>query len=139
LTEHAPRGFIRDSGFALNLFGGDAATSGTHEIHCLKPDSERCGAFLEDRSGQRVNVIAAMVASVGSTARHAVVFAVNSALLTGCHATRKTLFLDRLKANVVIGKFSVKLVSGVAKIFRDCLSAIHGKSSMPCVLLVVKG
>jgi hypothetical protein len=80
-----------------------------------------------------------MIASVGSPARDTVVLAVNSALLARCYATGKPLFLDRLKANVIIRKFSVKLVSGVAEILRNCLSAIHGKDSMPYVLLVVKG
>lgn len=97
----------------MNLFCGDTATGGTHEVHCLKPDAERCAGLLEDRSSKRVDVIPAVVASVSSPARNPIMLAILATLLAGRYATGKPLLLDRLKANVVSRKLSVKLVSGI--------------------------
>jgi hypothetical protein len=127
LTEHAPRSFIRYSGFTLNLFCRDAATSGTHQVHSLKPDAERRCAFLKDRSGQRVNVIPAMVTGVSCAARHAVMFAILFALFAIGDAIRPALLFDRLKANIITRKISVKLIPRVAQMLWDCLSPVHNR------------
>src|SRR5438270_693829 len=55
LPEHTPCSLVSDAGFPLNLLCGNSAASGTHEVHRLKPDAQRRGAFLEDGSGQRIN------------------------------------------------------------------------------------
>lgn len=103
----------------------------------MKPEAQRCGAFFEDRTGQRVNVIPAMVASIGSAASHAVMFTLDSALRTEGNAIRPTLFFDVLKTGVIIGKFGVELIDCVSQVLRDCLSPVH-VDSMPFILLVVK-
>jgi hypothetical protein len=79
-----------------------------------------------------------MVASVGSAARDAVMFALLLAFLALGDSAGKPPFLDALKAGVIIGEFGVKIVHRIAEMLRDCLSAIHAYS-IPFVLLVVKG
>ena len=54
-------------------------------------------------------------------------------------ATGPALFLDLLKAYIIVRKFFVELVASIAKVSGNGLSAIHGIHSMPFVLLVVKG
>src|SRR5438045_5950766 len=68
LPEHAPCGLVGDASLPLNLFRGDAATSGTHEVHRVEPSLERSSGLLEDGSGQRVNVVAAMVTGIDGAA-----------------------------------------------------------------------
>src|SRR5438046_989201 len=57
LLKHAPRGFISDASLTLDLLCGDSATSGTHQVHCLKPSAKRSSAFLENSSGKRIDVM----------------------------------------------------------------------------------
>ena len=54
-------------------------------------------------------------------------------------SVRKSLFSEVLKASLIVGKLTVKIIDCVPQMFRDCLTAIHGKNSMPSILLVVKG
>jgi hypothetical protein len=55
------------------------------------------------------------------------------------HAAGEALFFDRFKAGVVGRELPVKILEGIAEFGGNGLASIHGKNSMPCVLLVVKG
>ena len=72
LLEHAPRGFVRYSRFALDLLGGDSAAGRGHEVHRIEPRRERRGRLVEDGVRRGVNVIAAMLARIGRTALEAI-------------------------------------------------------------------
>jgi hypothetical protein len=63
----------------------------------------------------------------------------DSALFTVRHPAGEPLLFKVLKAAIVIGELSVKIIDRVPQMLRDCLTAIHGKNSMPYVLLDVKG
>src|SRR5580704_16003291 len=105
----------------------------------MKPDSQRRRGFLKDRSGQRVDVIPARLTSVSRPPFHTVVFTWFLALVAHGHAAGEALLFDPLKASIVGRKIFFKLLEGVAKFGRNGLSSIHGKNSLPYVLLVVKG
>ena len=140
LSEHAPRALVGDSGLALNLFGRNAATGRTHQVHGVKPDSQFGARLLKDRPGQRVDVVPAGLTSVGRPAMHAVVFSrFVLALAAVGHSAGKTLLFDLLKAGVIVREIFVELLEGVAEFGGDCLASIHGKNSLPDVLLVVTG
>ena len=83
-------------------------------------------------------MIAAMVASVSSAARDAVMLALLQAFFAMRDSTRKPSFLDAFKAGIIIWEFGVKIIHRIAEMLRNCLSAIHAYS-IPFVLLVVKG
>ena len=104
-----------------------------HQVHSVKPDSQRCARLLEDRPGQRIDVIPARLASVGRAALHAVVLARFLALVADLHAAGEALVFDLLKAGIVGRKVFVELPEGVAKLGGgDGLSAIHA-DTMPFV------
>ncbi len=84
-------------------------------------------------------MVAAAVTSVCHAPGHAVVLAFLFAGVAIDHAARPSLLLDLVKANVIIRKISVELIPRVSQFFWNGLSAIHGRDSMPFVLLVVKG
>src|SRR5205809_63236 len=96
LPEHAPCGFVRHSSFPLNLFCRDSASSGTHQIHRLKPNAERRSALLEDGSNERVNVMSAPITRICHASGDAVVLARLFACLTVNHAVRPAGLLDLL-------------------------------------------
>lgn len=137
--KHAPRGFVGHACFALDLFGGNSAARGTHEVHSVKPDAELSAGFLEDRSCQREDVIAAGLASVGSAAPDAVVFTRLFALLAIGYAAGKSLLFDLLKTGIIGRKIGLKLLKRIAKFLGYGLTAIHGSTTMPSVRLGVKG
>src|ERR1019366_6796404 len=73
LFEHAPRGFVGDSGFAFDLLGRDSTASRSHEVHGIEPRCQRSWRLVKDRIRCRVNVITAMLAAVRRAALDAVV------------------------------------------------------------------
>ena len=138
--EHAPRGFVRHSSFALNLFGGNATPGTADQVHRVEPDSQRCARLLEDRSGQRVDVISARLASEGRAPFDAVVFLrLLVAFVAVGDAAGEALLFDRFETSVIIWELPVKLLKGIAKMGWNCLAAIHDTRIMPFVHLVVKG
>ncbi len=80
----------------------------------------------------------AMVASVGCTASHAIVFALSLTLRAVGYAVRPALLLNILKAGIISGEFLIEVPHGVAKCFGYALFGFHTES-VPCGLLVVKG
>src|ERR1700730_2825899 len=139
LPEHAPCSFVGDASLSLNLLRGDSAASRTHEVHCVEPSLERGSCLFKDAPGERVDVIPAMVARVGSTASHAVMLALDAALLAVGNAVRPALLFDVLKAGVIVRKLNVEIRYGVAQMFRNALFGLHGRYRLPEGLLVVKG
>ena len=143
LPEYAPRGFVGDASLALDLLCGDSATGRTHEVHSLKPDSQRSAGLLKDGSRQRVHVMPAVIAGIRSATSHAVMLADRARAIAGVtlrHAARKAHFHHACKASIVGREVLIELTSVVSEFFRNGLSdAVHGKNSMPFVLLVVKG
>ena len=103
----------------------------------MKPETERRAGLLKDRPCQRVDVVSAVVASVSSAARDAIVFPFGSAFRAQSNPVRPTLLFHILKTSVVSWKIFVELIDCVSQVLWDCLSAVHG-NSMPFVLLVVK-
>src|SRR5438874_999575 len=130
LAEHAPRGFIGDASFPLNLLRGNTATSGTHEVHRIEPSLERSSGLLKNGASERIHVIPAMVTSESGTTRHAIVLALDTALLALSHTVRPALFLDVFKARIIARKLSVKIRHGVAKFLRDALLGFHGSLNL---------
>src|SRR5882724_2507789 len=130
LAEHAPRCFVGDASFPLNLLCGDTAASRAHEVHGIKPQSKRGGSFLKDCSGQRIDVIAAMVARIGGAVAHAVVLALDAALLALSDATRPALLFDVFQTRIIVGKLAIKIRDGVAKFFGDALFGLHNVYSL---------
>jgi Mg2+/citrate symporter len=80
-----------------------------------------------------------MVAGINRTPVDAVMFAFLLALIAVGDTTGEPLLFKVLKASGIVGKLSVKIVACVPQVLRDCLSAIHGKTSMPFLLRDVKG
>src|SRR6266404_2736267 len=101
LAEHAPRCFVSDASFPLNLLCGDTTASRTHEVHRVKPQPQRSGSFLKDCSGQRIDMIPAHLAGVRSALAHAVMLALDATLLAVRDAVRPALLFDVLKAGVI--------------------------------------
>jgi hypothetical protein len=99
----------------------------------MKPDSQCRTGLLEDRPGQRVDVIPARLTSVSRAALHAVVFARFLALVAHGYAAGEALLFDLLKAGIVGWEIFFKLES-VAKFGGNGLSAIHGKKQFTNIL-----
>src|SRR6266581_1747784 len=62
--EHAPSGRVGDADLAFQLLRGNPASSASHEVHGLEPQTQRRGRTLEDRPLQRVLVVSAELAGV---------------------------------------------------------------------------
>jgi hypothetical protein len=112
LLKHAPRRFVSDSGFPLDLLCGDAATCRGHEIHGIEPRCERSGRLVEDRIRRWVDVMAAMVARVGRATHNAMVLRFLLALVAERHSVRMEVMKEPVKARHVIGEHRVKLFLG---------------------------
>src|ERR1019366_1912192 len=56
---HAPRRFIGDAKFALQLLRGNSATSARHQVHRIEPQMQRRGGLVEDRPRCRMYVMTA--------------------------------------------------------------------------------
>jgi hypothetical protein len=67
------------------------------------------------------------------------VLAVLSALFAVGDSAGEALLFQVLKASRVIRELSVEVVDRVPEMLWNCLSAIHGKNSMPFSLRDVKG
>jgi hypothetical protein len=103
----------------------------------MKPEAERRAGLFKDRPGQWVNMVPAMVASVSSAARDAIVFPFDYAFRAESNPVRPALLFHVLKASIIGWKIFVELIDCVSQVLWDCLSAVHG-GIMPFVLLVVK-
>ncbi len=79
-------------------------------------------------------MIAAMIAGVGSTARHAVVFPLDLTLRAGGNAVRPALFLQKLKAGIAVWKLGIELSQRVLLRFVQAIVAtlnVAHKEIMP--------
>jgi len=72
LLEHAPSRFVGNASLALDLLYGDPAARRGHEVDGMEPSLERRAGLVEDRSGGRVDVMAALIARVRPAAHRAV-------------------------------------------------------------------
>ena len=118
LLEHAPRGFVSDAGFALDLLGGDAAAGRTHQVHRVEPRSQRRGCLFQNRSGQWVDVPAASFAGISRTPRNAMMLLIRFARLAVRDAIRPALFFDVLKTGVVVRKLAVEVLEAIPQVLR---------------------
>ena len=142
LAEHAPRGFVSDACFPLNLLCGDSAASRTHEVHRVEPSLEGSSGLLKHGASERLDVITAGLAGIRCAASHAMVFLLGTALLAEGYAIRPALLFDVLKAGVVVRKLGVKIRDGVSQFLGDTLFGLHARPhyvSLAEALLVVKG
>jgi hypothetical protein len=139
LFEHAPCGLVGDASFALNLFCGDAATSGTHEVHGVEPSLEGSGALLKDGPGQRIDMVSARLAGIGGAARNAVMLALHLALLALSDAIWPALLFDVFEAGIIVRKFGVKIRHCVPEMFWYALFGLHGTYRLPKRLTCCQG
>ena len=87
-------------------------------------------------------MMSAIVAGVGSAPSGVMMFANRARAVLGItlrHSARIAHVHDALKAGIVIRKFLMEVLNGVAKFFWYALAGLHDEKSMPFVLLVVKG
>lgn len=98
----------------------------------MKPRPERSRGLLKDRASQRVDVIPAELASVGSASSNAVMLAFLLALLAVRNAIRPAHLLDVLKASVIGGKLVIEVPDAITLLGWNGLPLLlHGKESMP--------
>ena len=139
LLEHAPRGLVGHACLALNLLCRNAATSGTHQVHGVKPEPQRSARLLEDRSGHWGDHRTAVVTGVGRTPGYAMVLAILLALRAIGDAARITLFLEVFKTSFVIGETLMEGFYCQSEMLWNALCWLHNTNSMPFILLDVKG
>jgi len=125
LAEHAPRSFVGNASFALDLFCGYSATSGPHEIRSIEPESQRSARLLKDSSRERVDVMPAMVAGERSAIAYAVMLPFHVALRALRDAVRIALLCDMPQAGIIVRKLVIEVLDGVSQFFRDALFDFH--------------
>src|ERR1700675_1813238 len=125
LPEHAPCGFVGDTCLTLYLLRRDSAAGRTHEVHCVEPQPQRSACLLEDGSLERIDVIAAIVASIGCAIAHAMMLALFAALEAMRHTTGPSLFSNIRQARIIVRKLVVELPHGVAQLFGNALFDSH--------------
>lgn len=125
LLENAPCSFVGDASLALDLFCGDSAASGTHEVHRVEPNAERSSGFLEDGSCERIDLSAAMVAAVGGASLDAIVFSLLLALLAVSDAAGPALLFHVFETHIIAWKFRVECLERVSQVLRDALFDFH--------------
>lgn len=128
LLEHPPCRLVGDAEFPFQLLCRDAAPCGCHQEHGMEPGLQFSGGLVEDRSGQGVDVVAAVVTGVGRAFVQPVVGRYPLAI-----GARDTVgpagSLQVLQTRRVGRELPVELVDGVP---------FHG-SSLPGAVRVVKG
>src|SRR6266436_5487125 len=117
LLEHAPRGFVGDSGFTLKLFRRDAATSRRHQIDRVEPRFQRRAGLVIDRVGGRVNVVAAILARIGA-ARSNLVMLCDLAARFAKDAVRVEVVSQPIKASIIIRELFLEILERVSRHFR---------------------
>lgn len=108
----------------------------------MKPQPQGRGALLEDRPGQRIDMVPAVIASKRRAATDAIVLTLHLAPVAHRPTLRPTSEKDVDQAGVIGWEFSVEILDGVlllgwnyVRLFALC----HDKNSLPYFLLVVKG
>jgi hypothetical protein len=96
LAEHAPRCFVGDARFALNLLCGDTAARRTHKVHGIEPSLERGARLLKDGAHERIDVIPTGLAGIRGAIAHAVMLSLFAALLALRHSPGIPLLFDVL-------------------------------------------
>jgi len=124
LLKHAPCGLVRYACLSLNLFSGDATTSGGHEVDGIEPSRKRSGRLVEDRSGSRVNVMAATVARVGRATSNAMVLGGRFAL-DAIDTFRVQAIAKPFKAGRIIWELFLEVFQGVRQHVRLAVIVGH--------------
>lgn len=122
----APCRFVRDTDFPLQLFCSHGAIGRTHQVDRVKPFPERHPALRENGPGQRINLIPAATAGIGSPGGNPMMlppFATFHAMCDGCWPA---LLLDVFKTQIVILKLIVKVSGGVASPPPHSLAGLTG-------------
>ena len=117
LFEHAPRGFVSNSGFAFKLLRRDSATSRGHEIDRVKPRTQRRAGLVVDRVRGRVNMVAAMLARVRLARSHPVMLC-HLAARVAEDAVGVQIILEPLKAGIIRWELALEILERVASHFR---------------------
>jgi len=123
LFEHAPRGFICHSGFALNLLGRNSAARRSHQVDRIEPSGQRRRRLVEDRASSRVNMVAALVARIGWAADYTMMLCDALALLAK-DAFWVQAVAEPLKTGFVVGKLAVKVFLSKLSHFRFAVHAV---------------
>src|SRR6185437_2056495 len=126
LLEDAPRAFVGDASFPLNLLGRNSAAGRTHEIHRVEPSPQRGTGLLKDGSFERIELVSAVVARESSAIADAMVLAFLFAFRAVSNAVRKAFLCDVAQASIVIRKLIVEVFDAVAEFFGDALFDSHG-------------
>jgi len=108
LLEHSPSGFVGDTSFPLNLFGGDSASGRSHPVYDLKPSPKWCSRFVEYSPRSWVNLMVAIITVIACAIGKFVVFSHSLANWT-LNAVRPAMVLNPFKASIVIWESLVKV------------------------------
>lgn len=128
LLEHPPCRFVGDAQFALELLGRDTTAGGGHEEHGVEPGPQGRGGLVEDRPGQRVDMVSALLAGVRGPFAEAVVEG-DALLGRAGDAVRPPGVLEEVEAGGIGGELLLEIVDRVP---------FHG-SSLPEAVRAVKG
>lgn len=126
LFEHSPSSFVGDSGFALNLFCGNAATSRGHEVDRIEPRSERGRRLVKDSVRRGMEVVATLIARVRRATRNTMMFGFLPALITERHLVGMKAAKQPIKADRIIRKLLTELVNRVRLHVRLAVVVWHG-------------
>jgi hypothetical protein len=129
---HPPCRFVRHANLAFNLLGGDPTASASHQVHREEPPVQRGRRLRKDRSGERVQVVAAGVAVPCGAIRHLVELAQALALraLRVGAVFGVALTPEPFKAGRVVGELAHEFherVVGCGRVGALWLVAIYGR------------
>ena len=125
LLEHAPRGFVGDADFALDLLCGDSAAGCRHEVHRIEPQPQRSARLLKDRPGHRRNHRAAVVAGIDLAGRNTVKLPLDVAIGAEGNIAGVPLRHQPVQARIVIRKHPIELLNREPKLLRNRLFKLH--------------
>lgn len=128
-VSHAKRAFVGHAKFPLQLHRGNAMAGSGEKVNCIEPQLHRRPAILKQRSGCRVDMMAAPLASVGANLAHP--RPVRLALtLRASISLSKAAVENVLDASLVIGEHFVKFLNRQTGFLVSVLHApnIHPKA-----------
>jgi len=64
LMEHTPSRLIGNTSLSLDLLGRDTASSRSHTVDSLKPNSEGCSGFIEDSASSGIDLRPTVITAV---------------------------------------------------------------------------
>jgi hypothetical protein len=112
LLEHSPGCLIGNAGLPLNLLGGYSASGRGHAIYYLEPDSKWGSGFVEDSSGSRVDLRAAIIAAIACAVLNSMVLGYLLTLHT-VNTIGPTEVFKPFKTGIIIGELLFEVFGSV--------------------------